>query len=231
MSDPRAQTARRLYAALTAGDRDTLDLLLHPDFVGHAADGLPLGAGGVHDGPAAMRRNLWGMIARHYVAAAEAESMTGLDDGGLLVRGHYRGHARVSGRALDAEFMHVLRFADDGRILGLDQLTDTAAWVQALGSDGPLATVHYTVADGVATIDLAIEPPVVPGQRAALILGEREIVAEPFGAATSALRFRAGGLPPGQPLLARLRVDGIDSAVLDRSVSPPRFLDRRITIT
>lgn len=154
MIDPRAQTARRLYAALTAGDRDTLDLLLHPDFVGHAADGLPLGAGGVHDGPAAMRRNLWGMIARHYVAAAEAESMTGLDDGGLLVRGHYRGHARVSGRALDAEFMHVLRFADDGRILGLDQLTDTAAWVQALGSDGPLATVHYTVADGVATICL-----------------------------------------------------------------------------
>lgn len=85
--------------------------------------------------------------------------------------------------------------------------------------------------DGVASIDLAVAPPVRPGQRAALILDEREIVAERFDATTSALRFRATGLPLNRPLLARLRVDGIDSAVLDRSANPPRFLNHRITIT
>lgn len=154
MSDARTQAASRLYAALATGDRDTLDLLLHPDFVGHATEGLPLGAGGVHIGPAAMRRDLWGTIGRHYLARAEPESMAGLDDGGLLVRGRYRGHARANGRPLDAEFMHVLRFAADGRIVALDQLTDTAAWRDSLGADGPLTTIDYSVADGVATICL-----------------------------------------------------------------------------
>lgn len=86
-------------------------------------------------------------------------------------------------------------------------------------------------ADGVAIVDLSVAPPLRPGQRVALILDERETVADRFDTETSALRFRVSGAPPNQPLLARLRVDGIDSAVLDRNVSPPRFLNRRITIT
>jgi hypothetical protein len=85
--------------------------------------------------------------------------------------------------------------------------------------------------DGVAPIDLACTPEIRPGQRATLILGEREVAAEPFTLATAALRFRVADPVVGQPLLARLRVDGIDSAVIDRSTSPPRFFDQRITIT
>ena len=34
--------ARALYAALAAGDRDQLDALLHPEFTGRAAEGMPL---------------------------------------------------------------------------------------------------------------------------------------------------------------------------------------------
>ena len=148
------EVARRFYLALASGDRQTLDAVLHPDFVGHATDGLPLGMGGTHTGPAAMRRGLWGRIAEHYVARAEVADMTGLSDGGLLVRGHYRGHGRAGGAPLDAEFMHLLRFADDGRIVALQQLTDTAAWQRALGEGAPLDTVEYSVVDGVATICL-----------------------------------------------------------------------------
>jgi hypothetical protein len=86
-------------------------------------------------------------------------------------------------------------------------------------------------ADGVAQIDLACVPPVRPGQRVALILGEREIVAERFATNTSALRFRVSGAPLNQALLARLRVDGIDSAVVNRSLGPPSYFNHRITIT
>jgi SnoaL-like domain len=57
--DTKVSTARKLYRALAAGDRDALSTLLHPEFVGHATDGLPLDMGGRHDGPEAMRRNLW----------------------------------------------------------------------------------------------------------------------------------------------------------------------------
>ena len=95
----------------------------------------------------------------------------------------------------------------------------------------PLPTSVARDGDGIAQIELACTPQVRVGQRAALILGEREIVAEPFAAATGTLRFRVSDPVPNVALLARLRVDGIDSPIVDRAASPPRFLDLRITIT
>ena len=66
--------ARALYAALAAGDREQLDALLHPEFTGRTAEGMPFGIGGDHDSPAAMRRNGWSAIARHFVIAAAAST-------------------------------------------------------------------------------------------------------------------------------------------------------------
>ena len=65
-----ADLARALYAALATGDRDQLDALLHPEFTGRTAEGMPFSIGGQHDGPGAMRRNGWGAIARHFEARA-----------------------------------------------------------------------------------------------------------------------------------------------------------------
>lgn len=147
-------TAGELYRALAAGDRDLLDELLSSDFVGHAAEGLPLGMGGEHRGREAMQRNLWWKIGKHFKVEAQPDAFRVLEDGGLLVAGHYRGVARRSGRPLDAEFTHVLTFDAQGRITSLRQLTDTAAWIEALGDDVPLQRIDYSFADGVATICL-----------------------------------------------------------------------------
>jgi 2-(1,2-epoxy-1,2-dihydrophenyl)acetyl-CoA isomerase len=151
---PHDSAARELYRALAAGDRKALSKLLHPDFVGHATEGLPLGMGGRHDGPEAMRRDLWWMIGRHYKVEAQPEEFRLLDDGRLFVAGHYRGEGRASGRRLDAAFIHVIAFAGDGRIVSLHQLTDSAAWVQALGGSVEVHTIEYTVTDSVATVCL-----------------------------------------------------------------------------
>jgi 2-(1,2-epoxy-1,2-dihydrophenyl)acetyl-CoA isomerase len=151
---PHAATAQDLYRALAAGDRDALSKLLHPDFVGYATDGLPLGMGGRHDGPEAMRRDLWWTIGRHYKVEAQPEEFRLLDDGRLFVAGHYRGEGRASGRRLDAAFIHLIAFAGDGRIVSLHQLTDSAAWVQALGGSVELHAIEYTVTDSVATVCL-----------------------------------------------------------------------------
>lgn len=145
---------RRLYRALAAGDREALGKLMHPKFVGHATEGLPLGAGGEHVGPDAMRREVWWQLGRHYQVEAQPDEFRVLDDGRLLVAGHYRGEARRSGKKLDAAFHHVIGFADDGRITSLDQLTDTAAWIEALDEMAPLETIDYSVADGLATVCL-----------------------------------------------------------------------------
>ena len=153
-TDTKVSAAQRLYRALACGDRDVLASLLHPDFVGRATDGLPLNMGGEHLGPEAMQQNLWWRIGRHYTAEAQVDEFRTLDDGRLFVAGHYRGRARVSGKKLDAAFIHVIGFSADGRIKSLDQLTDSAAWHDALGADAPLETIGYQVADGVATVCL-----------------------------------------------------------------------------
>jgi 2-(1,2-epoxy-1,2-dihydrophenyl)acetyl-CoA isomerase len=152
--DSKVLTAQQLYAALAAGDRAALSTLLHPDFVGHATEGLPLGMGGRHDGPEAMQRDLWWTIGRHYKVEAQPEEFRLLDGSRLFVTGHYRGEGRKSGRRLDAAFIHLIAFVDDGRIVSLHQLTDSAAWVQALGGEAELRTIDYSVADAVATVCL-----------------------------------------------------------------------------
>src|SRR5258708_11891138 len=145
-----ADLARARYAAVAAGDREQLDALLHPEFTGRTAEGMPFGIGGDHEGPAAMRRNGWGAIARHFEARAEPEKFLDLADGRLLVTGRYRGRGKQGGAALDAAFAHLIA-VDQGRIRSLEQFTDTARWHDAAG---PLRTVLLDFNDGVATLRL-----------------------------------------------------------------------------
>jgi 2-(1,2-epoxy-1,2-dihydrophenyl)acetyl-CoA isomerase len=149
-SCPSADLARALYTALAAGNREQLDALLHPEFTGRTAEGMPFGIGGDHDSPTAMRRNGWGAIARHFEAHAEPEKFLDLADGRLLVTGRYRGRGRQGGAALDAAFAHLIAF-DQGRIKSLEQFTDTARWHDAAGR---LRTVLLDFESGVATLRL-----------------------------------------------------------------------------
>lgn len=148
MSD---RLARELYRALAEGDRAALDALLHEDFVGRTTAGLPLGLGGEYVGADAMRKRFWGRIAQHFEVRAEPARFTELPDGRLLIEGRYVGTARTTGRKLDAEFTHTLSFAD-GRIVELVQLTDSDAWVGALGRE--LTAVEFDIIDGLGHLQL-----------------------------------------------------------------------------
>ncbi len=71
---------------------DALTSLLHPDFIGHATEGLPLGMGGEHRRPRGhAARTCGGKIGKHYKVEAQPDEFRTLDDGGLFVTGHYRG--------------------------------------------------------------------------------------------------------------------------------------------
>lgn len=95
------------------------------------------------------------------------------------------------------------------------QLALAPAFVSAL----PLKA---TVTNGAATIKLKCAPDVQPTQRVSLLLGDREILAAPHAAATSTLSFAIAQAVAGDYLI-RLRVDGVDSLLVDRSVSPPVY--------
>ncbi len=130
-ADPRA-TTERLYRAFSAGDGPALLELLHPEFVGQVTAGLPNDWGGVYRGPKQMLAECWGAVFSILATRPVPEEMVPTVDGRMVVLGHYRGQARASGRVHEAAFVHVLGFADDGRISRLTQVTDSARWHQAL---------------------------------------------------------------------------------------------------
>ena len=88
-----------------------------------------------------------------------------------------------------------------------------------------------TDGNGDVTLTVSARPEIWPGQRAALLLGNREVPAEPHLTRTDTLTFVVRGAPLGEQLF-RLRVDGADSLLVDRSASPPIFdPSQRVTIT
>lgn len=93
----------------------------------------------------------------------------------------------------------------------------------------PLPATVIRDGNGTAHITLACQPPVQTGQRVSLVLGAREVPALPFADRSSTVEFVCEAAPVGEHLV-RLRVDGIDSPLVDMTATPPAFLDARITI-
>jgi hypothetical protein len=83
---------------------------------------------------------------------------------------------------------------------------------------------------GTATITLSCQPDIRPGQRVSLLLGTSEALAPPLPTASNTVTFVVEQAPVGEHFV-RLRVDGIDSPLIDRQATPPVFLGFRITIT
>ncbi len=75
---------------------------------------------------------------------------------------------------------------------------------------------------GAVTLTLTSNPQIRPDQRVALLLGEREVAAEDHPLQTDTLVFIIEEAATGN-FHIRLRIDGIDSLLIDRSVTPPVF--------
>jgi len=66
-------------------------------------------------------------------------------------------------------------------------------------------------------------PPIRPGQSVAILVGQQMALIETPAAPTTTVAAQFTGLPPGAALPVRLRVDGIDSPVIDRLAGPPEL--------
>jgi hypothetical protein len=96
-----------------------------------------------------------------------------------------------------------------------------------------ITNLPQTVArDGGGTVQISIDftPELRPGQRVSLLLGQREIPPQGFTAPIASLDFVVEDAALGDHL-ARLRIDGVESPIVDRSTAPPTFFDLRVTIT
>jgi hypothetical protein len=91
-------------------------------------------------------------------------------------------------------------------------------------------------ASGDVTLTISCSPQVRPAQRAVLLVGDREQVAEPHPVDTTTLQFVIRDAPVVSAAVVRLRVDGVDSLPFTRVAVPPpphmAFDDaQRVTIT
>jgi Pvc16 N-terminal domain len=84
-------------------------------------------------------------------------------------------------------------------------------------------------ADGNAVVTPTVRPEVRPTQSVSLILGSIELTAKRFDTQTATPSFVVTGVPPGQYWM-RLRVDGVDSPLIDKSGPSPVFNAPQVTL-
>jgi hypothetical protein len=76
--------------------------------------------------------------------------------------------------------------------------------------------------DASVTLTVTCRPQVRPGQSVSLLMGQRRTAAQAVAAQTGILVFSVPDAVPGDHFL-RLRVEGVDSLLVDHSVMPPVF--------
>jgi uncharacterized protein DUF4255 len=87
-----------------------------------------------------------------------------------------------------------------------------------------------TASAGAIVYTATVSPEVRPEQRATLMLADQEFLADALVAQSSTVTVSTSGLAAGL-YWVRLRVDGVDSLLVDRSKSPPVYAAQQVTVT
>lgn len=90
------------------------------------------------------------------------------------------------------------------------------------------ASVHLGIGK-TFTLTPTCVPDVFPGQRVSLVVGGYEALADPFAGPTANPSFTFNDVP-ADSYWVRLRVDGIDSLLVDSTTTPPSFVGPRLTV-
>jgi hypothetical protein len=85
-------------------------------------------------------------------------------------------------------------------------------------------------AQGIITLTVNVRPLVWVGQRVTLIVGDRTFKPNTFAVKTGALTFVLKGLTAGK-YRVRIRVDGVDSIIVNKTTTPPTYVGPELTVT
>jgi hypothetical protein len=87
------------------------------------------------------------------------------------------------------------------------------------------------IASGNTTLTVPCSPFLRPGQEVFLIIGDQLAVANAFTMPTNVPSFTYPDLQPtGGLVRARIRVDGIESRIVDRTTTPPSFTGPQVQV-
>lgn len=128
--------AQELYRAFAAGDLDAVRAGMADDVRWVEPESLPYGSQVGFD---AILQNILA-VALGQIDGFGTEPAGWIDGGdAVVVLGRYVGRSVVTGRDLDVEFAHVLRFRD-GLLTEFRVYADTHAWLQATGDADVVAS-------------------------------------------------------------------------------------------
>jgi uncharacterized protein len=122
-----------LYAAFAAGDVAGVLALFAPEVVWNEAENFPYADGNPYVGGQAIVEGVFARLGGEWDGfAVQPEQF--LDAGGTVVMlGRYRGTFKGTGKAVDAQCVHVWRIVD-GRIAHFQQYADTLQFARATGA-------------------------------------------------------------------------------------------------
>ena len=133
MSQENVAVVRGIYQAFGSGDVPAVLGAMSPDIVWNEAENFPLADRNPYVGPNAILEGVFARLAADWDGfAVGIEEL--LDAGDAVVAlGRYRGTHRATGRAIDAQLVHIWRI-EDGKAKAFQQLTDTLQIGRAAGS-------------------------------------------------------------------------------------------------
>lgn len=123
-----------LYRAFAAGDGPGIAAVLAPDLVWMEAEGGPYADLNPYRGPGAVFEGVFGRIGQEWTGFAATPATVMASGARVIALGRYTGVNVATGEALDAQFAHVFTLSD-GKVVGFQQYTDTAQWVDASTAD------------------------------------------------------------------------------------------------
>jgi ketosteroid isomerase-like protein len=132
MSEENVALVRAIYDAFAAGDVAGVVGRMNPDIEWNEAENFPYADNNPYRGPEAILSGVFARLGTEWdgFAALPEEYLDAGDT--VVVLGRYRGTHGATGRALDAQLVHVWRI-EDGKVARFQQYTDTLAAARATG--------------------------------------------------------------------------------------------------
>ena len=139
MSQQNVQAIRRLYEAFNSGDLDTLEKGFSPDIIWNEAENSLYAAGNPYRSFRAIRDTVFAGSARDFENfRCEVEKL--LDAGDIVIgTGRYRGRHKETGKALSAQFCHVMKVDQQGKLAVVQEYADTLQEAEVSGRTERLA--------------------------------------------------------------------------------------------
>ncbi len=133
MSDQNVDLIREIYDAFATGDIAGVLARMSPDIVWNEAENFPYADGNPYRGHDAVLSGVFARLGGEWdgFAAVPEEYLNA--GGTVVVLGRYRGTWPATGRAMNAQMVHVWR-VKDGRVSAFQQYTDTLQIARVMGA-------------------------------------------------------------------------------------------------